>query len=534
MKTRKYIQLFLLACVTTGLLAACQEPFHVEKGSQLRFRVTAHGEATTKTAYSNYFEGTKERINWINNDVIRIYSSDKDKVGATVNGARTDYYDYSITGASNNGVISTATLADVAQGQGLVWVNDPYGVTIYGTYPPLGMSKNSDGQFITVGGMTIPRIQTLSWSGLVGSADMTHAYMLAAPNQFKAGQDNKPEIDLDFYPVFNAFYVVLASQDKEIALDSLVLTSSNYLAGSYTFSVDKLASTGPDAAGIEYSTGSTPYQSLRVDFPNGTKITKTDSVKVTILARPPQGSLTLKGLVLNVYHSGGNRSSLALKYANGNDFEISAFRKARITGLAMEGGSKWQLIIDDQVLPWIADEESTSFRTQIGIKDKSMTGMEEIDASNPDPNCGRNEYEAANGYEKYYQIRTVQLGQLGGEDPHIEFEFTPTAPIGGYWSLSVESASPNAVDYFAITVDDGINGESERLQGQVMSIPVKIFIRPSELFRTSTEAAVHSILIHCNVSPSKDFDPTYSADSEFQDVHGDGRYSYWKFRLIKD
>ena len=337
MKARKYIQLFLLACVTIGLLAACQEPFHVEKGSQFRFRVTAHGEATTKTAYSNYFEGGKERINWSNNDVIRIYSSNKDKVGATVNGARTDYYDYSITGASNNGVISTATLADVAEGQGLVWVNDPYQVTFYGTYPALEMSKDSDGQFLAVKGMTIPRIQTLSWSGLVGSADMKHAYMLAAPNQFKAGQDNKPEINLDFYPVFNAFYVVLASQDKEIALDSLVLTSSNYLAGSYQFSVDQLASTGPDAAGIEYSTGSTPYQSLRVDFPSGTTITKTDSVKVTLLARPPIGTQTLKGLVLNVYHSGGKRSSLALKYANGNDFEISAFRKARLTGLAMEG-----------------------------------------------------------------------------------------------------------------------------------------------------------------------------------------------------
>ena len=46
------------------------------------------------------------------------------------------------------------------------------------------------------------------------------------------------------------------------------------------------------------------------------------------------------------------------------------------------------------------------------------------------------------------------------------------------------------------------------------------------------EAGVsYAMILKSFVSSQKTFDTPYSADSEFQDVHGDGRYSYWRFTL---
>lgn len=376
MEKRNYFQLFLLAGVVMSLLAACQEPFHVKKGSQLRFKVTAHGEAATKTAYSGDIISGKERIDWSANDKIRIYSSDKNQVGTSDNN---DFYDYTIAEATHDdgSVISKATLAGVAQGSGLVWLNDPYGVTIYGAYPPLAdvsyytytLNNINKSELAAFNKMTIPSTQELKWSKVtnegvttvIGAADMTHAYMLARPTQFEANSSNEPEVTLDFYPVFNAFYIVLASQDNEIELNSLELVStSNYLAGEYQYSLfsvsnnirtDYFATGAPSPSGVGH-TGNSDNYVLHVDFPDDTKISTTDSVKVTILARPPQPGATLTNLTLKVNHSGNKTSSLELRKSgtNGEFFKIDAFKKARLTGVAMKGA--WTITFDVDVEDW--------------------------------------------------------------------------------------------------------------------------------------------------------------------------------------
>ena len=100
--------------------------------------------------------------------------------------------------------------------------------------------------------------------------------------------------------------------------------------------------------------------------------------------------------------------------------------------------------------------------------------------------------------------------------------------------MSPEDVIPGALEYFKITVDDGITLETTRLHGQVMGMPINIYVRPTpEYLALDSPAPVYAIIIHCNMSPSSTFDPIYSADSEFQRTLSDGRFSDYKFRIAK-
>ena len=221
---------------------------------------------------------------------------------------------------------------------------------------------------------------------------------------------------------------------------------------------------------------------------------------------------------------GGSQMTKTLKLKqNGEWISFPAGHKARIIGLALDGGSRWQLTIDDQVLPWIEDEQTTSFRHQIGITNRApVSGYLETKEVN-EPGGPVN-------WDKYYTRLTVDCG---ASDPCIVFKFKPTAPIGGYWRLKPEDVIPGSLNYFHITTSDMINGESERLQGQVMVQDVYIYIRPTAEYLALDPAPVYSIIIHCDMSPSVTFDPLYSADSEFQRPQSDGRFSYYKFVIAK-
>lgn len=530
MKKRALTFIILAGLVT--MLAGCEEPLNWDriKGRQVQFEVSSRSDVKTKTSYSDafYTEGGRnfERINWVTGDQIRIYSSNTAKVSSNI-GDYYDYYDYSIASVTANDRKSDATLTQPAAGEGLIWVDDPYDVTFYGTYPPMNPRRNESNELIAFVDMSIPATQEPTWSGRVGTPNMSYAYMVSAPATFQGtdvdGQ-TVPKMHMDFYPLFNAFYFVLASQSGEIQLNSLTLSTnalSDYLSGRFTYMTSKLTANGPDVGGVSHVGGN--GTSVSVNFPSGTTISKTDSVKVTLLTLPPQSGTAISDLTLTINYGDNKVASLPLKYSNGNPLQFPAFHKARITGLAMEGGSKWQLTIDDQVLPWIKDEQTTSFRNQIGITGRTpVSGFIEVDEVT-EPGGPVN-------WENYYTRLTVNCNVA---DPCIVFTFTPTAPIGGYWRLSPEDVIPGSLNYFKITTSDMINGESERLHGQVMVQPVNIYIRPTAEYLALDPAPVYSIIIHCDMSPSVTFDPLFSADSEFQRPYSDGRFGYYKFVIAK-
>ena len=117
-------------------------------------------------------------------------------------------------------------------------------------------------------------------------------------------------------------------------------------------------------------------------------------------------------------------------------------------------------------------------------------------------------------------------------DPHFEVTFTPMAPFGGYWNLSTADApsfgntSQGGAEGFQIFLDDGETLTDNWSSGQIMNQEVTLIIKPSAQRDPHKE---YCMLIRASFSPNKNGEPAYSADSELQDVHGDGRYSYWKF-----
>lgn len=547
---RKPLVFSLTLLAATALLLVGCNPILPSEGNKVKFKAHSKSQPATKTAYAGNSTGSShEDIYWSEGDDIRIYSGNT----AVVTPA---FANYELVISNDK---TRATLQNPAEApNGLAWVTDPAqgndDVTFYAVYPP--STQGSESGWFT---MSIPSEQTFATPK---GTDMTHAYMLAQ-NTLTRSQFNS-EVSLEFYPAFTAFQINLKSKDDELTLKKFrIYSEDNHLAGDY---YGKLKAVNTSEAENEYFAFNTD-KSLRMDFAycsdnlqnevfvefpyyetetetqKNTKISPTSDVDFTLLALPygivnatetydTKPYLTNLWLEVTFLNEDGEevKKKLALKQTTTNeDVTTTAFlkfascKKYRINGLAIDKGSKWQLQIDDQVLPWIADEQTTSFKNQIGITGRAPVGGYIETAEVNEPGGSQN-------WPLYYTRLTVNCNV---SDPCIEFTFTPTAPIGGYWRLSPEDVIPGSLNYFKITTSDMINGESERLQGQVMVQPVTIYIRPTAEYLALDPAPVYSIIIHCDMSPSVTFDPLYSADSEFQRQHSDGRFSYYKFVIAK-
>ena len=206
--------------------------------------------------------------------------------------------------------------------------------------------------------------------------------------------------------------------------------------------------------------------------------------------------------------------------------------------------------------PWIYNELTTTFSSQVQCDGISVTGAIENTSAymNSHPNAqgepSSNHYlsngPAPNGtgevpsttddnyYDKYYQVR--RLDHSADALGYFEFKFTPRAPYGGYWMLEPEFFGPNTdhggpSDMFLFEVQLADGATSSSLEGQIIDREVTIRIRPSSNYDYANDLNSYSVIFKSYFSPTRNFDPSYSADSELQDVHSDGRYSYWRFTL---
>ncbi len=459
MKQRITCMILLAGLVT--MLASCAETFNKKTSSQGSISVSALGGPDTKTSYSGQFyeeivnnvTHKYERIDWVAGDWIRIYSTDKTQVGdgvVTHSSDIRDHYDYQILSVEDAvDRKSNATIDKPNEGEGLTWVNDPYHVLFYGTYPPLAATYEN-GKLKSFTGMTIPRDQT-------APVDMSHAYMLAAPAQFVPSTqldesgNNIPKMHMDFYPAFNAFDIVLGSQIGEIGIDAIELvtnTSDGYLSGSYSYNIynnnESQLTNGPIVNGIVYD-GSDNEKSVKVTLPSGTKIKPGgDPVKVTLLTLPPQTGTGLTNMVLNVYHDGRTKpASLKLKYNettnNGAWLTFPAFHKARITGLALN-------VLPDEiefkfvVQPW--DQEAITIDTSTGSLNMSnvtwMNTKVKLTQNGEEVNTVLNNKYTVNMYLNPYVQNTTngQWSQYSGYYPAQGY-FTVYYPVGGKFKIGL-------------------------------------------------------------------------------------------------
>lgn len=203
------------------------------------------------------------------------------------------------------------------------------------------------------------------------------------------------------------------------------------------------------------------------------------------------------------------------------------------------------LEIKPYAMPWKYHENTTSFSSQVQCDGISVSGAIENTAAYMESHGGsENNYlsnlatgevasaEDANYYANYYQVRRLLYGE--GAQGYFEFKFTPRAPYGGYWMLEpffYGSGSEDPQDMFRFEVLLADGGTSSNLMGQIIDRDVTIRIYPSSHYDYANDYNSYSVIFKSYFSPTIGFEPAYSADSELQDVHRDGRYSYWRFTL---
>lgn len=564
-------------------LAGCEEPLDTKKGSGMRIRVSSmSNELSTKTRYAGEIVNSRERIDWKAGDKVRIFSEDITLVanatgmnaGGGYNyatGEEKYYHDYTI---ASNGTPreekSDSSLQNEGEGVGLVWVNDPTATaTVYGIYPTGESIRTSDDHLRGFSGLTVAA-PALDWTsrsstttvdgnsvtrnakiGTPSDAYMQSAYMVAAPTKFINKKDEEtgvsfPTVNLEFYPIFNAFeFELYGADNRTITVNSMKLSStSSVLTGNYTFYYknrgDQTAThwnNGPLIGGVDLapSSGQGGSKEVTVAFPSGTTISANDTLRFTILTLPPADGQPLTNLTLAVTLGNGQTKSLKLNNnvtsskPEGTPIQFPAFHKARIKGLAMEGGVNWKLQVED--LPWTLVKTETTFSQNIqSSKFRISNSRDTTD----------NFYPAGT---RFYQVRTLDMdkdygttvieGVTVANKPYFEVVFTPQAPLGGYWQLIPESNGGMGTEAFKVEIwddgaDEGHQGNAD-LRGRIMNQAVTFHVTcnvPDEL-RTED----HAIIIKAFFSTSISFDEnsTYSADSEIQDAHRDGSFSYWRF-----
>lgn len=573
-KMRNISKMFLLGAGIVLSLAGCQKgttPANLT-GKAIRFSAAA-GSVNTRTSFSGdgTQDGTKtdefgrklltwERIDWTVGDAVMI-ASDNATVYQDPN--NTHYATYTVASVTANGDISEAELDEKAGTEELFFTGaEKY--SFWGVYPAavgVGTDLQEGKASYTINGaqpvasatattkeVTVGEV-TKKLTTLAGG--MTQGVMLAlAENQ------TTESVKLQFYPAFTAFEFTLNSAGGDLTLKELVLTPApvedvvtTSLAGDVVASIK--------AGGTSTFTTTYPAtKALTYTFPDNTVISTTDYLTFTVFALPE----TIKGLVLE-FHMGedGEIIQKAALKKNGADITFDPCKKYNLRGIAVRGG--WTFELDGEVLEWEYIEKTTDFGEQLqtsAFEDHDATPQRLIEGAAEN---GENNYSSFDAVDKSYTPMSYDAFiALGNRKPpfteeqnaylsehptyqynyyqnrtllptadYFEFSFTPQAPRAGYWmfepqgDITMFTAAILDVDTMTWVPTDIGN-----MQGQIMNKAVQIRLYPSSLV-PSTRTQPYSIYFKVYFSSNINFEPALSADSEIQDVHGAGDFSYWHF-----
>ena len=336
-------------------MVSCQKDF---SNKAVRFSAQTRPEASfTKTAYSG-ITGSKERIDWMSGDVIRMYS---DK--ARTSGSQ-DYADYTVDESS----ITAASQYSQTKlsGSGLMWGDGLGSYHFWGIYPAHVLDSGTG----TVSGLSISATQDVSdgrktetADATIFAPDMSSAWMLADTPGVTEGASN---FTMDFYPAFTAFQFSLASQfATTITVKSFTLTSADTdIAGTF-------GATLAAAGATTYDCPATGSHSISVSFGTGVDITNTKALQFTVLALPrniPNLSITF---VVDVNGSEITRT-LALKTVSPDAFiTFDKCKKHKINGLVLPSGA---LQMSVGVAEWIVGAADYNFISSVSTSLKCISG----------------------------------------------------------------------------------------------------------------------------------------------------------------
>lgn len=554
---KAFSKTLLLLAGMSLLLAGCQKEGRYDNDKGL-IRFSASARPETKTAYGIYDYDTYnnpvwQRIDWVVGDNVRIFSPEA--VDRYNDGKH--YADYRVVEVTPNGRESEAKIVNTATGDsatevndnlnGLVWAGEPT-YSFFGIYPVSAGTTAKDQETGPSASFTGLEIEADQGTGDLSVNMPKYGYLTAA----KTGVSNGSNVHLEFEPAFTAFEVTLEAEKDagEITITGFELVSgAEALSGEFSVSYAgttrsftcPAATDANKVVGITFPTGTT----IKPESSQGAGDAKT--LNFTVFALPQDQT----DLTLCFYVKDGDQTvTRSLKLTkNGSPIPFDGCKKHRIYGIAMPDGM-WRFKLDPLVEEWDYIESNTSYAENVQAKAFSIEGAIESGNHYEAYDTGTNndfktfaewdamdaatqaDYNASHAtyYEKYYQLRTLDMSK---QTPYFEIKFTPIAPYAGYWNLSAEAAPSfgntsqgGPEDGFRIVLYDGETEQDDWDSGQIMNMEVVLRIYPKAGRDLSKE---YCMLLTAFFSPNKNGEPTHSADSELQDVHGDGRYSYWKF-----
>lgn len=301
-------------------------------------RTEYSGVTATVSGFTNPFE----RINWKDNDQIKIYY-------ATAGTSAV----YTVGDPTNDNEKSTSGIYSANQ---LTWVGGDSDNVFYGMYPNTGFSSghganNSASLSNTTVSGNIPSTQSVyKKSGTTYEADMAYGYLVS--KKTVASSSTARTVDLPFRPATTTFQFKfkLGSGDA-VNVSSFVMTSTAALAGTFSFDMAGGAD-ADDRSHASWGTVSTPSTSntITVNFKNGTT-TETPAVPssgyldFTVFALP----VDLSHVTLTFNFTNGTSKSLKLKTGSDDSTgweTFTACRKYVITNDYVPGGEIWDYYID--------------------------------------------------------------------------------------------------------------------------------------------------------------------------------------------
>ena len=300
-------------------------------GDVIVFRASADylNGPETRTLYSGYEYGGKERIDWVNGDLMRISS---DKARHPGGDAFSDYKVTGVTaGTGGSQAISYASVKNVGT-NGLQWGSGTH--NFYAVYPSPA-SNSSISISNNVADFTIPQNQ-------LQAAQMDYAYMYAAVQTAA-----KATVNLAFKPMFTAFqFKVRSEEDASMTITSFTLSTgeNKAMSGSCRATITAGSNTSASTAAFSNFTAynsSSGNNTITVDMGSGVTVTPSTYATITVFALPQDYSQ----LTASFTTSSGETKSLKLQEANGEWVTFQACHKYNINGLGLPG--EWTYTVSD-------------------------------------------------------------------------------------------------------------------------------------------------------------------------------------------
>ena len=354
-KSNKALLMLAASLMAAGVAGvSCSKDLLTNRsGFQFTARLSKVG---TKTDYSGQgtVDGngnlTNERINWRDNDLIRIYSPQA--VASSGSETPTHIADYQVVSHSEESETSLTSVAKVAPmyGDGLCSTEEER-YDFYAAYPspstggmPGGVSFDVSGEDGTVSFTgVVPADQEVfrkDENGSVYLPEMRYGYMVASQTNVVPGA-NGEFVDLGFYPKFSAFeFTVSAGDFASVTLRSFELEStSGYLTGSFVIPQGEFGPVETAVGGI-----SNGGKKITVDFgTEGLTFTNESPLTIAVIALAQEVS----GVKVSFTGDEIGSRSLELK-KNGSPIAFGPYRKHKIKGLRFP--SMLDVIIVDPIV----------------------------------------------------------------------------------------------------------------------------------------------------------------------------------------